>query len=394
MYKISYDKLSGSVSIPYSKSTLHRSIIIAILRRDITTIYNLNMCDDVVVTIEVAKVFGCKIINADDKLIIDSTKLNYDGQVINFKESGSSMRMLIITGLYLFKEINFTGSAKLLSRPLDGYDELFKLNNISKIINDNIISYQGTISSINVIMDNSKSSQFATGVLLIAPFYNQENIVLNNDINSIGYIDLTIDVMNKMGINIKRDCEKIIFKNSNYENQEYHNEVDASSYPFFKVASLLSHDISFTNNIDTTAQPDAKFDKLLDQDVIDINLSPDLMPILLAYYLLVNKPVKFVNIERLRLKESNRIEHLIVQLSYQGYDIEINDDEVVVGTNHKKRDNMVFKSYNDHRLAMSYIILTSNHKSALIDDIRCIDKSYPSFISDMKRLGATIFKQG
>ncbi len=391
MYKISYEKLSGEVVIPTSKSTAHRAIVIALLKKDVTKIYDVNYCDDVVATINICRAINCKIDIFDNYIIVDSSDLKYTGELLDCNESGTTLRFMLLIILHLFEIVNITGSEKLMSRPLDGYDELFKLNEIKVSNLDNKIMAQGKLETLTFMLDNSKSSQFVSAILMIAPFYNQNKFELMSITNSVGYVDITMDLMSKFSQDIKRESFLITLKQKKYDLEEYKNEVDESAYPFFKTLELVNHDIKILNTNDDSKQPDRKFIDLINLSVIDINETPDLLPIILVYKLLKNEETIITNISRARYKESNRVENLVCQLIDQGYNIKIIDDEIHI---FKSIANTVLKlsSFNDHRLAMAYIILASNHRYIYLDNIKCIDKSYVSFIDDFITLGGHVIK--
>ena len=99
-------------------------------------------------------------------------------------------------------------------------------------------------------------------------------------------------------------------------------------------------------------------------------------------------PVRFTNIERLRLKESNRIDSMVDNLRKLNANIEVKENELIIYPSKVKRTKEVLSSYNDHRIMMSLVVLaTCINGYTIIDNPECVKKSYINFYKDMQSLG-------
>ncbi len=389
MYKITTNNFHGVVEIPYSKSTCHRALIIAVLKRDITIIDNINLCYDINATIDIIKKIGCQITIKNNSIIIDSSYLSYNFNVLDAKESGTTLRLVIPMMLYLFNKVKITGSETLMKRPLDGYNDFFKKNNIDFEIKQQLFIATGEITTVNCQINNLKSSQFVTGLLLIAPLVNDFNITLVDNNSSMGYIDMTIDICQQFKVKMIKEDLKIFGLKQSYQGVKYKNEVDESSYTFFLTAQLLGCDIKIINKNKQTKQPDKEYERVIKFNVIDIDKMPDSLPIGLIYSIVNQKNKKFINCQRTRYKESNRLDNMVNQLQAINCNIKIVENDIIIIPSYYNRIVHV-KAYNDHRIAMSFLILSIFVEEVYIDNIRCINKSYPTFITDFKRLGGKI----
>ena len=282
----------------------------------------------------------------------------------------------------------------------------------------------GSISAHKIVIDGKASSQIVSGMLMTLPLLGENTILQVDNPASIPYIDLTLDVLAKFGIEINR----MVMTNGSlvfyiegaqqYLPCELYMEPDWSSASFFAVAyaisSMLKGGCTYTllNMPVGTAQADEAILKVLklagvQVDVVpsgysyDVEISapqplmgfefdatdaPDLFPVLavLASYCKGVSTVKGVN--RLLQKESNRAESIFTEFVSLGADISINDDVMYIngigddGMPRLKGGNV--HSHNDHRIAMSVIVTSLFAEGEItLDEVKCIDKSFPTFLN-------------
>ena len=120
---------------------------------------------------------------------------------------------------------------------------------------------------------------------------------------------------------------------------------------------------------------------------IDISDCPDLGPVLFVVAAL-NHGGEFTGAKRLKIKESNRLNSMINELSKIGVDISLAGTSVVIkGKASYKVERVLFDTYNDHRIAMALCILGMFiDGQVIIENIECVNKSYPDFIKDLESL--------
>ena len=161
----------GTINVTSSKSYTIRFLLCAYLSIEEVTIHNVSYSNDVLATIKALKCFGTSIIKRDDNLVIKTTNKINEKLIIPVQESATLLRLLIPILLVKFpnKSITYLLGDSLVNRPLDGYDDLFKSNNISCIKVKNKLIIKGQIKNKDIYVDASKSSQFVSGLLMALP---------------------------------------------------------------------------------------------------------------------------------------------------------------------------------------------------------------------------------
>jgi len=399
-----------TISVTSSKSYTIRLLLCAYLSNQEVVIKNNNYSKDVLATINVLKSLGSKItINKDNLIVKPGNKVNDLNLYV--QESATLLRILIPIMLVKFpnKAVTYILDDSLINRPLDGYDDLFKTNDIKVKRNNNKLIIKGKISTKEINVDASKSSQFVSGLLMALPLSNHDTKLIFETNGSSSYIDLTIDILNQFNIEIANDFiikgkQKYIAKNKLISEGDY-----SSIIPF--VCLGLKEDITIRLNglNKNSKQGDKKIiDYLLSQcanikydensliikksDIsslnYDINECIDLAPSLFLFATTLKEPSTFYHINRLIYKESNRLEAITKILDEIAAKYEINEDNIVIYPC-KINNNLTLKSYNDHRIIMAISILVNNHK-IIINDYKGINKSYPAFYKHLKQLGIAI----
>lgn len=415
--RIKPSKLQGEVIIPPSKSLAHRAIIAASLAKGKSIISNIQFSKDIKATIEGMKSLGANIKCYDNYLEIEGSDVKRINNIIDANESGSTLRFLIPIALISEKKITFTGHNRLVKRPLDIYYELFDKFNIKySHPSDSYLplEIEGKLQSGIYEVRGDVSSQFITGLLYTLPLLNGDSkIVITTKLESKGYIDLTIDMLNRFGINIKFNENEILIKgNQAYKSTNYTVEGDFSQSAFFLLGNMLGNDIKLKGMNLNSYQGDKKILEdikqfggqiICDDDNtiyakpinlkgtnINFSQSPDLGPALTVLAsTLEGEHSNFYDASRLRIKECDRITSVRLELEKLGAKIdEFEEGMDIYGT---KLHGGVVSSCNDHRLAMAFsMISTIIDEDIVIEGAEAVSKSYPDFFDVLKSLGGNI----
>ena len=413
---IKADKLIGEVTPPPSKSILHRYIIASSLAKGISKIENISYSDDIIATIEAMEKLGAKIEKKDNYLLIDGSKtfdkkyLNNNAE-IDCNESGSTLRFLFPLSIVKKNKISFKGKGKLFKRPLNSYFENFDKYKIKySYINENEILLDGELKSGEYEIDGNISSQFITGLLFSLPLLNENSkIIIKGKLESSSYIDITLDCLNKFGINIIKNSYKefIIKGNQNYKSGNYQVEADYSQIAFFLVANSISSNIKINGLNSNSLQGDKKIVDFIykidnwnkkEKLILDGSETPDIIPILSLKACISKKEIEIVNIARLRIKESDRLRAIVKELSKLGFDLLEKEDSILINSrkdfNKIINNNPVYlSSHSDHRIAMTIAIASTYYDGEIIlDNLDCIKKSYPNFWEVFLSLGGKIYE--
>lgn len=409
--RIKPGKLSGIVDIPPSKSLAHRAIIAASLAEGRSVITNVSYSKDILATINGMRSLGATIIEEGSTLYIDGSKIKRVNNVIDANESGSTLRFLIPISLVSSDEVTFIGHGKLPKRPLDIYFDIFDKQGISYHYNEDYLplTIKGGLQSGVYEIRGDISSQFITGLLYALPLLNGDStIVITTKLESKGYIDLTLDILKKFGIEINFSENEIFIKgNQQYKSFNYQVEGDYSQAAFYLLANMLGNDVKLRGMDVNSLQGDKKILEdiksfggkiniergLLWATPIDLKAahisfdqSPDLGPALTVLASVSLGTSHFYNAERLRIKECDRITCVREELNKLGADIvEFESGMDIVGT---KLKGGIVSSHNDHRLVMAFsMISTIIEDDLIIQGADAVAKSYPHFFEDFEKLG-------
>ena len=411
---IKANKLVGEVSLPPSKSILHRYIIGSSLAKGISKIENISFSDDIIATIEAMKKLGANIEKKDNYLLIDGSK-TFDKEYLNnseidCNESGSTLRFLFPLSIVKENKVLFKGKGKLLKRPLSPYFENFDKYQIKySHINENEILLDGVLKSGEYQIDGNISSQFITGLLFSLPLLNgNSKVIIKGKLESSSYIDITLDCLSKFGVKIINNSyqEFIIEGNQTYKSGNFEVEADYSQVAFFLVANSIGSDIKINGLNVNSLQGDKKIvDFISEIDnwnkneklILDGSETPDIIPILSLKACISKKESEIINIARLRIKESDRLSATVQELSKLGFDLIEKEDSILINSRknfiYNNKEIVSLSSHSDHRIAMTAAIASTCYEGEIIlDNLNCVKKSYPNFWEVFLSLGGKIYE--
>jgi len=417
---VSPSAASGSLSAPSSKSSMQRACAAALLHNGTTIIYNAGISNDDKAALNIIERLGANVKIEVDKIIIESNGFSAENisenKLISCGESGLSFRMFAPIVALSSGTVTLTGSGSLLSRPMNFFDEVFPQLKIRIESNKGVLPLHitGPLQPINITIDGSLSSQFLTGLLFAFGAAAKEEVTINvNDLKSRPYIDLTLDVMRRFGYNIinKNYRQFLIKPKSDIKNVvEYTVEGDWSSASFLLVAGAVSGTVKVTGLDETSAQADKailsaliscgavikkneNFIEVCKADLksfkFDATDCPDLFPPLAVLAAYCTGTSIITGTHRLVAKESNRAGTLKEIFGKMGIEILLLKDEMHITGG--KIKSAVVSSHHDHRIAMAAAIAGLGASGLIeIENAESINKSYPQFYNDLKKLGADI----
>ncbi|MGO1468462.1 MAG: 3-phosphoshikimate 1-carboxyvinyltransferase [Tissierella sp.] len=416
--KIKPSKLKGSLKIPSSKSLCHRAVISASLSKETSNLENIMFSDDIIATTEAMRRLGSKIekVGEDGLKVKGSFPMSLNGEAIDCKESGSTLRFLIPISILSDTNVTFTGQGKLVSRPLDSYYKIFDKQGIKYKTNNKKLPLQieGQLKSGEFEIKGDISSQFISGLLFSLPLLDGDSkINIIGELESKGYVDLTIDVLEEFGIEIvNKNYKEFIIKGcQKYKARDHKVEGDFSQAAFWLVGGILGQEIESRDLNPDSLQGDKAIvdliremngDLSLDKDSfitkesstkgirVDVSEFPDIVPVLTVLAALSEGETKIVNAARLRIKESDRLKAISTELNKLGGDVkEVGDSLVIQGKKSLKGGEV--DSWNDHRIAMALAIASIKcREEVTITNSDSVNKSYPHFWEDFKSLGGQI----
>ena len=408
--KITPKLLYGKITAPPSKSFAHRYLIASFLSGKRVEVLNAGSSKDVLATLNALKALGAEISNDNNKIVIEKKAIIGDQvRTVDCFESGSTLRFLLPVASALGIKSDFTGSERLLERPIKSLVDCLNQNGA----NVEGFSVRGKLKGGEYNIDASVSSQYITGLLFALPLLDGDSkIILQNQSVSVGYIDVTLEVLKQFGIEIeKTDYGFYVRGNQKYiPPKKIIVEGDYSGSAFYLCAGAIGDRITIKGLNPNSCQGDREILKILktfgakvktgknkitvekeklraiEYDCTDI---PDLVQIISVVCAFCSGTSVLKNVQRLKDKESDRIQAILNMLKIAKIKAEyLNGDLKITGRIPIGGD---FDGGNDHRTVMSSAILASHSiGTSTINGAQVTDKSYPEFFAHFTQLGGII----
>ena len=414
-------RLAGTAAVPPSKSAAHRAVVCAALAAGTSHIGNVEFSQDILATLGAAQQLGAKVERGEHELTITG-RGNADGfatitRPVFCNESGSTLRFILPLFSLTAQKVRFTGAGRLMQRPQEIYAQLFERQGLRFEQNEQGITIFGRLCPGTFTLPGNVSSQFISGLLFALPLLGGTSTLhLIPPVESRSYIDMTRAVQHAFGVESRWLDENTleIPGGQHYLPGDYTVEGDYSQAAFPAVLGAVTGGVAITGLSEETLQGDAAILEILrrcgarftrtGQGVVfekaplhgtDIDLAdcPDLGPVLMVLGLLCEGTTVIRNAERLRIKESDRIEAMETELRACGGQLESEGGTITIhgcaGALHAPEQPL--SGHNDHRVVMSLAVLALATGLALpISGAEAIAKSWPDFLEAIKPLGAEV----
>ncbi len=402
-YKLTYIKSDNNrveAGLPASKSIANRALVIAALCGAEDRLKNLSDCDDTQAVISALSAMG--------------------GEK-NIGAAGTAMRFLTAYYAISSESVVMTGTERMKNRPIsilvdalrsigadieylekEGFPPL-KIN--GKKLNGGELHVKGNVSS-----------QYLSAILMIAPYtLDGIKLIIEGDLVSRPYLQMTLSLMKDFGVSYTWKENVIEIKPSEYCAREFtvENDWSAASYWYSVVAMSEGKSIKLRYLLSESLQGDSKLVELYKPlgvetefvedgvvlsknnavvlpSVYDISLKeqPDLAQTLVVSCLLMNVPFKFSGLENLKIKETDRIAALINECKTLGFVLKELESGVLSWDGEKcaPAEEIVIKTYEDHRMAMAFAPAVIHFGSLIIAEPDVVSKSYPSFWQEFQKV--------
>ncbi|ODS32449.1 MAG: 3-phosphoshikimate 1-carboxyvinyltransferase [Candidatus Scalindua rubra] len=412
------DKIDAVVRVPGSKSYTNRSLITASLAAGKSIIKNALLSEDTQHMISCLSKIGMSIksIPEDGVLTVDGCggEIPVNEAQLFAGNAGTVMRFMTATLTLGEGRYEIDGVERMRNRPiqelLDGLNQLgadvaSKENTGCPPVLINASGLKGGI----IKMKGDVSSQYISAILLAAPYaISDVHIVITDDLVSKNYVDMTIEVMNRFGVNVERDSYKEFHVSSGqcYKGCEYVVESDASSASYFLAAAAITGGKVRIDGLgENSLQGDASFVDVLNKmgctikktnnwlEVVggrlrgvdvDMNDTPDVVQTLAVVAVFAVGKTRIRNVRNLRYKETDRIAAIVNELKKTGVKVREYEDglEIEPAFPHSAE----ISTYNDHRMAMSFALIGLRTKGIKIKNPECVYKTFPDFFERLEKL--------
>ncbi len=379
--KISPRKLQGSIDAISSKSYAHRILLASALCKEPTHIIINHFSQDIKASIETITALGAKVTTTDRGVMVtpSSHPENLD---VFCHESGTTARLVLPIMAAISPKGRLNGSGSLPSRPFGELCEAMKDNGVEFTQYNLPIDYSGKLKAGVYSLPGDKSSQYISGLMFALPLLQGDSTInLTTPLQSAGYVDITIDVLSQFGIEVSYEMKG----NQQYKSpKEIIVEGDWSNASYWLCCGILPNHLN-----PNSCQKDKLFKDVCNHDEIDAMEIPDLVPALAVYATQKEKPTRIYNIERLRIKESDRVASVSAMITALGGDIVVEEDAMII--NPSQLTGGKVDSCNDHRIVMSAAVAASFCSGeVIITGAEAVNKSYPAFFEDLKKLGGVV----
>lgn len=373
--------LEGTVTPPPSKSQAHRAILAQLLAGG-GTVSNLETSQDIEATQRCAAALKAQ---------------GTDLPLLDCGESGSTLRFLIPIALALRGGGRFTGRGRLMDRPQKPYFDIFDEKGIFYEQKDGALTVKGELKPGEYRLPGNVSSQFVTGLLYALPLLEGESrIVLTSPLESRGYVDMTLDVLDRFGVRVEVLEDGFLVPGDQvFQARDFTIEADWSQAAFWMAAGLLGNPVLTVGLSDQSTQGDRVIDEHFASFAwgtwrtveIDVSNCPDLLPPLAVMAAFHDGTTRLINAVRLRLKESDRLATVTKMLTALGGQVEEGPDWLAIPGTRFLRGGTV-DGANDHRIVMAAAIAATRCTGPVtILGAEAVNKSYPTFWDEYKRLG-------
>ena len=411
-------KAHGTVRLPGSKSISNRTLLLAALAHGETAIHDLLISDDVERMLDALKLLG-----------------------VSWRQDGGIFRVSGANGPFPNKRADlFLGNAGTAFRPLTAAlalcDGRYHLSGVPRMherpIGDlvdalrqagAVIGYEGndgfppleispaqTIDNSVVRVRGDVSSQFLTGLLMALPLMKKRmTIEVIGELISKPYVEITLNLMARFGVRVERDSWRsfTLPENSIYQSPgTIYVEGDASSASYFLAAGAIAGgpvrvegvgrasiqgDVRFVEALEQLGAPVTMGENWIEVSApregklrafdLDLNHIPDAAMTLAVAALFTDGPCRLRNIASWRVKETDRITAMATELRKVGAGVEEGQDylRVVPPPDGKLISNAQIDTYDDHRMAMCFSLVSLGDVPIRINDPNCVAKTFPDY---------------
>lgn len=397
-----------------SKSEAHRALICASISDRETKIICTDTNADIDATVACLTALGASIRRVDDGFVISPIRKVLPQAVLDANESGSTLRFLLPLVASLGADCEFIMRGRLASRPLSPLYELLAENGVTlSETGKSPLSVSGRLCAGKYTLEANISSQYISGMLFALSIAHGKSVLrLSGKIESAPYILMTLDTLKKFGAEIEFDTENCTFYINGKERlvspSLFEVGGDWSNAAFQLCAGAIgSRAVTVSNLNAQSRQGDRAIIDVLRRMGADIAFEngnfisrpsrlcgtridaadiPDLVPILCVAAAVADGKTVIYNAQRLRLKESDRIESVCTTLSALGADIRATDDGMIICGKSRLSGGLV-DSFNDHRIAMSAAVASLVCEGAVtVSRFEAINKSFPTFLENFESI--------
>ncbi len=402
--------IRGALTPPCSKSYAQRALAASLLCAGESSLHNLEFCDDTCSAIRCIEALGAQVERRGERSLTIRGGLRPVTDCLKVGASGLSARLFTPIAALCDRPIRIEGEGSLLQRPMEMM--LAPLRALGATVHDCDgrlpIEVCGPMRGGEVTVDGSISSQFTTGLLLALPTLHGESLVRVENPVSTPYIDITIDLARRFGVEIAREgyTQFYFAPEQAYQPTELAIESDWSAAAMLLVAGAVAGEVALHGLPPYSCQADRAVlqalvragaavvneeekitvaQRPLTAFAFDATDCPDLFPALTVLAVAAEGVSCLRGVRRLAHKESDRAEVLQREFGRLGVEITIEGDEMRIRGGAIRGGRV--EAHDDHRIAMALAVAALIAEAPVtIAGAECVSKSYPDFFERLAAL--------
>jgi 3-phosphoshikimate 1-carboxyvinyltransferase len=414
-------RVEGTVNVPGSKSLSNRALLLAALAKGQTHLSNLLDSDDIRHMLKALTLLGVEYRLSDDHTQcwvegLGQTLLASELLTLFLGNAGTAMRPLCAALAASCGEFILTGEPRMEERPIGALVDALRQAGAEIHYLKNAgyppLKISGKhLSGGKITVDGSVSSQFLTALLMAAPlFENDSEIVIQGELVSKPYIDITLQTMAQFGVHVSnQDYQRFVVRGQ----QQYQSpgqflvEGDASSASYFLAAGAIKGGtVKVTGVGKNSIQGDIRFADVLERmgakitwgdDFIqvtgaplkaidmDLNHIPDAAMTIATTALFAKGTTSIRNIHNWRVKETDRLAAMACELRKVGATVCEGKDFITI-TPPEKLLRAEIDTYDDHRIAMCFSLVALSDTPVMINDPACTAKTFPDYFTRLSTI--------
>jgi 3-phosphoshikimate 1-carboxyvinyltransferase len=409
----------GAITLPGSKSISNRTLLLAALSDGVTVIRDLLASDDTARMLEALTALGVKLENiGENAWQVTGCGGNFPNKQADLflGNAGTAFRPLTAALAFSGGDYHLHGIARMHERPIgDLVDALTQAGaQVTYLANQGYPPLQISPAKLDVSqainIRGDVSSQFLTALLMALPLIGQAaTIEVVGELISKPYIEITLNLMQRFGITVQRDgWARFHIPAARYQSPgEIYVEGDASSASYFIAAGILAGDVTVNGVGEHSIQGDIRFaeaanlmggrisygdnhvraEKTLSLKAIDLDCNhiPDAAMTLGVMAMFAQgdtdqaRTTTLRNIASWRVKETDRIAAMATELRKVGATVVEGADYIQITPPSRLTPNAVIDTYDDHRMAMCFSLLSLAGVPITINDPKCVGKTFPDY---------------
>ena len=406
-------QVAGDMQLPGSKSISNRTLLLAALAKGNTEIRGLLTSDDTDRMLEALNALGVKVSHTEQGIIVEGCNGDFPNKQADLflGNAGTAFRPLTAALAFSNGDYHLHGVPRMHERPIGHLVTALRSAgaNIECLANDGFPPLQISPAALDVSkpiqIRGDVSSQFLTALLMALPLTGkQATIEVVGELISKPYIEITLNLMAKFGVHVQRDewQQFTIPANSQYASLDtMYVEGDASSASYFLAAGAIGGTLNVHGVDANSIQGDIKFAEALalmggaiayGENFIttskaakikaidlDCNHIPDAAMTLAILALFADGTTTLRNIASWRVKETDRLTAMATELRKVGATVIEGEDYITITPPEALTPNAEIDTYDDHRMAMCFSLVSLGGVPVIINDPNCVAKTFPTY---------------